>query len=132
MSSTSRSKELLAQIGEVRAIGTLLDPEGLALAASGVAITAVPEASKELRVLVVDGAPDLVRMGSDQLVGMVPRYREVLQAEIDPVLDQVSSVLAEAAMERCPSNRGTPRRSTRMTRPCKPPPRPRWPPLTTP
>ncbi len=90
------------------AIGTLLDPEGLAQAASGVAITAVPEAAKDLRVLVIDGAPDLVRMGSDQLVGMIPHYRQVLQAEIDPVLDQVSSVLAEAAMEKMAEQAGNP------------------------
>ncbi len=90
------------------AIGTLLDPVGLATAASGFAIGAVPEASAEVRTLVVDGAPELVGMGADELIGMIPGYRLQLQAEFDPVLDDVSKVLAEAAVAELARSGGDP------------------------
>ncbi len=80
------------------AIGTLLDPVGLAEAASGFAIGAVPGASAQVREMVVTGAPELVRLGSDKIVEMIPNYRIELQSEIDPVIDDVSGLLAEAAV----------------------------------
>lgn len=89
-------------------IGTFLDPEGLALAASGFAVDAVPAASQQVRALVVDGAPELARLGSDQIIAQIPVYREALQQEIDPVIDQVSTVLAEAAVEKMATQAGDP------------------------
>lgn len=89
-------------------VSTLLDPEGLALAASGFAIGAVPDAGKEVHKLVVEGAPDLVRLGSNEIIGMVPGYRLQLQAEIDPVLDEVCVVLANAAVKKLAEAGGDP------------------------
>ncbi len=90
------------------AVGTLVDPAGLAQAASGFAIGAVPEAGKQVRALVVDGAPELVRMGSDQILGMLPGYRLALQEEIDPVLEEVCLVLANTAVKELSEHAGDP------------------------
>ncbi len=90
------------------AISQLLDPTGLAQAASGFAIGAVPEAAKEVRALVVDGAPDLVRAGSDQIIAMVPGYRLMLQEEIDPVFHEVATVLASTAVTELATRAGDP------------------------
>ncbi|MSQ02606.1 MAG: hypothetical protein EXR71_12080 [Myxococcales bacterium] len=90
------------------AISELLDPTGLAHAASGFAIGAVPEAAQHVRVLVVDGAPDLVRAGSDQIIAMVPGYRLMLQEEIDPVFDEVAMVLATTAVKELSTHAGDP------------------------
>lgn len=90
------------------AVGTLLDPTGLAQAASGFAIGAVPDAGQQVRALVVDGAPDLVRMGSDQILGMVPGYRLALQEELDPVLEEVCVVLANTAVKELSEHAGDP------------------------
>lgn len=89
-------------------IGTFLDPEGLALAASGFAVDAVPAASQQVRALVVDGAPELARLGSDQVIAQIPGYRDALQQEIDPVIDQVATVLADAAVEKMATQAGDP------------------------
>ncbi len=89
-------------------VSTLLDPHGLALAASGFAIGAVPEASGEIRKLVIDGAPDLVRMGSDEILAMVPGYRVQLEGEITPVIDEVCTVVASAAVHKLATQAGSP------------------------
>lgn len=89
-------------------VSTLLDPNGLALAASGFAIGAVPEASGEIRKLVIDGAPDLVRMGSDEILGMVPGYRASLEQELYPVIDEVCAVVASAAVTKLKTQAGDP------------------------
>ncbi len=89
-------------------VSTLLDPEGLAMAASGFAIGAVPEASGEIRKLVIDGAPDLVRMGSDEILNMIPGYRAVLEDELGPVIDEVCAVMASAAVTKLTSEAGSP------------------------
>jgi len=88
------------------AVGTFLDPEGLALAASGFAVDAVPAASAQIRAVVVDGAPDLARTGSEAVIDQIPNYRQSLEAEIDPVIDQVSAVLAEAAVKKMATQTG--------------------------
>ena len=89
-------------------IGQFLDPEGLALAASGFAVDAVPAAAQEIRALVVDGAPDLARLGSQQVIDQIPNYRMALQLEIDPVIDQVCAVLADAAVAKMVTQTGDP------------------------
>jgi len=79
-------------------VNKLLDPEGLALAATGVAVEAVPEAANSLRTLVVDGAPDLARAASQSVVDMIPTYREVMEAELEPIIDEVAGILAQRAV----------------------------------
>ena len=75
---------------------------------SGFAIGAVPEASGEIRKLVIDGAPDLVRMGSDEILGMVPGYRASLEQELYPVIDEVCAVVASAAVTKLKTQAGDP------------------------
>lgn len=76
----------------------LLDPEGLALAASGMALDALPEASESLREVIVDGAPDIATAASQYLLDMLPTYREVMEDEMEPVIDEVSNILAVTAV----------------------------------
>ena len=89
-------------------VARMLDPAGLAEAATGFAIGAVPEAGAQVRTLVVDGAPDLVRMGSHQILEMIPDYRLALQQELDPVLDETCRVLAQAAVQELAERAGNP------------------------
>ncbi len=79
-------------------VNKIFDPEGLALAATGVAVEAVPEASQSLRTLVVGGAPTLAQSMSQSVVEMIPTYRQVMQAELDPIIDEVCSILANTAV----------------------------------
>jgi len=76
----------------------LLDPEGLALAASGMALDALPEASESLREVIVDGAPDIATAASQYLLDMLPTYREVMEDEMEPVIDEVANILAVTAV----------------------------------
>ncbi len=80
-------------------LSKMLDPEQVASAATGLAIEAVPTAGDSLRTLVVDGAPDLARAGSQSVIDLIPAYREVLEQELTPVVDEVSVVLAQTAMQ---------------------------------
>jgi hypothetical protein len=80
-------------------VNKVLDPEGIALAATGVAIDAVPEAAKNLRGLVVDGAPDLAKAASQSIVEMIPTYRQVMEDELAPIVDEVTSILANTAVD---------------------------------
>ena len=80
-------------------LSKLIDPEGLAEAATGLAIDAVPELGDTLHATVVDGAPDIARAASTSVIDMVPVYRQVLESELAPVVDEVSLVLAQAAVE---------------------------------
>ncbi len=89
-------------------MGTFLDPEGLALAAAGFAVDAVPAAAAQVRSVVVEGAPDLARTGSEKVIEQIPSYREALQQEIDPVIDQVCGVLADAAVKKMADQTGDP------------------------
>lgn len=82
------------------AIGMLLQPAGLAEAAAGAALEAAPALSANMRELVVDGAPNLAQAASSAAIDMVPAYRETLEAELQPVIDEVSSVIASAAMKK--------------------------------
>lgn len=82
------------------AIGTLLEPEGLAEAAAGAALQAAPSLTGNIRELVVDGAPNLAAAASMAAVDMVPTYRGVLEGELRPVIDEVSGVVAAAAISK--------------------------------
>jgi len=81
-------------------IGTLLQPVGLAEAAAGAALEAAPALSANLRELVVEGAPNLAGSASHAVVEMVPSYRVVLEEELRPVIDEVSGVVAGAAIKK--------------------------------
>lgn len=77
----------------------LLDPEGLAFAASGMALDALPDASQSLREVVVDGAPDIAQAASQSIIDMLPTYRQVMEDEMEPVIDEVSGILAVTAVQ---------------------------------
>ena len=79
-------------------VNKMLDPEGIAQAATGLAIDAVPAAGENLRLMVVDGAPDLARSGTQAVLNLVPVYREVLEQELSPVIDEVAAVLAQSVV----------------------------------
>ena len=79
-------------------LSKLIDPEGLALAATGLTLEAMPDASAALRGVVVDGAPDIAGAATQALVDMVPAYREVMEQELTPVVDEVTLVLAQATV----------------------------------
>jgi hypothetical protein len=81
-------------------ITRFLDPEELALAATGAAVEAAPGVEAQLRVLVVDGAPDIARSMSNAVVDAIPTYRQTLEEELKPVIDEVSVVLATTAVNR--------------------------------
>ncbi len=79
-------------------VSKVLDPEGIAMAATGVAVEAVPEAAGSLRTLVVDGAPDLAQAASQGIVDMIPTYRQVMEDELNPIIDEVTGILAQTAV----------------------------------
>ncbi len=81
-------------------VNRLSDPEELALAAAGAAMEATPVLGNHLRSVVVEGAPDLARLATTSVVDMIPAYREVAEAELSPLIDGVSEVLAQTAMSR--------------------------------
>lgn len=81
-------------------ISRFLDPEELALAATGAAVDAAPGVEAQLRTLVVDGAPDIARSMSNAVVDAIPTYRQTLEDELKPVIDEVCAVLATTAVNR--------------------------------
>ncbi|NOY24783.1 MAG: hypothetical protein GXP62_02830 [Oligoflexia bacterium] len=80
-------------------IKKIFDPEGIALAASGMAIGAVPNGAAALRTVVVDGAPDIARAASQAIIDMLPTYRQVMEDEMDPVIDEATGILAQTAVQ---------------------------------
>ena len=76
----------------------VMDPEGLAWAVSGMAMGAVPGASETLHEALVEGAPDIARMGGQAVVEMVPAYRQVLLDELSPIIEEISVILANTAV----------------------------------
>jgi hypothetical protein len=79
-------------------VAPFFEPEELALFATGAAIEAAPEVEAQLRDLMVESAPDIARSVSTAVVEAVPTYREVLEAELKPVMDEASMVMAGAAV----------------------------------
>ena len=79
-------------------VNALLDPEGIALAATGLAIEAVPQGGEYLQATIVDGAPDIARAASQGVLDMLPAYRSMLEEELAPVIDEVCSILASTAI----------------------------------
>jgi hypothetical protein len=81
------------------AIGTLLHPVGMAEAAAGAALEAAPALTSNMRELVVEGAPNLAQAASHAAVEMVPTYRQALEDELRPVVDEVSTIVATTAVQ---------------------------------
>jgi len=81
-------------------VNRMSEPKELALAAAGAAIEATPVIGTHLRTVVVDGAPDIARLASTSVVDMIPVYREAAEAELVPLIDEVSEVLAQTAMSQ--------------------------------
>ncbi len=79
-------------------VAPFFEPEELALFATGAAIEAAPEVEAQLRDLLVDSAPDIARTVSTAVVDSVPTYRQVLEAELKPVLGEATLVMAGAAV----------------------------------
>ena len=79
-------------------VNRLSDPEEVALAAAGAAMGATPVLGEHLRTVLVEGAPDIARLASSSVVDMIPAYRQVAEAELMPLVDQVSEVLATVAL----------------------------------
>ncbi len=79
-------------------VAPFFEPEELALFATGAAIEAAPEVEAQLRDLMVESAPDIARTVSTAVVDAVPTYRQVLEAELKPVMDEASLVMAGAAV----------------------------------
>lgn len=80
-------------------LNQFFEPDGLALAASGAAVEAAPAVEDRLRMLLVDGAPDIARSLSNSVVEAIPAYRAVAEDELKPVMDEVSSILATTAVD---------------------------------
>ena len=79
-------------------INKMSDPSELALAAAGAVLSATPVMGEHLRSVVVEGAPDIARLASSSAIDMIPAYRQVAEAELLPLIDEVSDVLATTAM----------------------------------
>jgi hypothetical protein len=80
-------------------VNELINPEGIALAATGLAVEAVPQGGEYLHTAIVDGAPDIARAASQGVLDMLPAYRAVLEEELAPVIDEVCSILAVTAVD---------------------------------
>ena len=79
-------------------LSILLNPEGMADAATGIAVDSIPEVSASLKTSLVEGAPAIANQASDAVVGLVPLYRQQLEGEIKPINDEVSVVLSDSAV----------------------------------
>jgi len=81
-------------------INLILDPEGLALTASGLVIEAVPGISEELEATLVDGAPDIARSVSQGIIDAIPTFRLYVEEQLGPVIDQTAEEMAAAAVTK--------------------------------
>ena len=80
-------------------LNILLDPEGMAEAATGVAVESIPEVSKSLTLSIKEGAPAIAQQTSGELLELVPMYRNQLEGEIKPVIDEVAAILADSSIQ---------------------------------
>jgi hypothetical protein len=88
-------------------ISILLDPEGMAEAATGVALESIPEVSESLSKTIIEGSPDMAKQASNAVVGLIPIYRQRLEQEIKPVVDEVTAILADSAVNSALSSSST-------------------------
>lgn len=85
-------------------ISMMLDPNGLALTASGLVVDHIPAAGESLRETLVDGAPNIARTVSDEIIGTLPSFRLYLEEQTGPVVDQVAQEMTEAAIANLSDN----------------------------
>ena len=76
----------------------LLDPEGLALTASGLAIESAPDIGEQLEATLVDGAPDIANWLSEQIVSAIPAFRVYIEEQVGPVVDETAAEMVGAAV----------------------------------
>lgn len=81
-------------------IKLILDPEGLALTASGLVIEATPDVGQELEATLVDGAPEIARYVSQSIVDAIPTFRLYLEEQLGPVVDKTAEEMAAAAVTK--------------------------------
>ncbi len=81
-------------------LGIVLQPTNLAEAAAGAALDAAPSVTAHMRELAVEGAPNLAAAASHAAIEMVPSYRAVLEDEMKPVIDEVSGIVAQTAIDK--------------------------------
>ncbi len=81
-------------------IKLILEPEGLALTASGLVIEATPGIGEELEATLVDGAPEIARYVSQSIVDAIPTFRVYVEEQLGPVVDQTAEEMAAAAVTK--------------------------------
>ena len=81
-------------------INLILDPEGLALTASGLVIEAMPGISAELEATLVDGAPEIARSVSQGIIDAIPTFRLYMEEQLGPVIDTTAEEMATAAVTK--------------------------------
>ena len=80
-------------------INILLDPEGMAEAATGVALENLPEVSQNLSESIKEAAPTVAQQTSAEIIEIVPIYRLQLEGEMKPIIDEVTGILADASIQ---------------------------------
>lgn len=81
-------------------IKLILEPEGLALTASGLVIEATPGIGAELEATLADGAPEIARYVSQSIVDAIPTFRVYVEEQLGPVVDQTAEEMAAAAVTK--------------------------------
>ena len=81
-------------------LAIIIDPEGMADAATGMAIDRIPVVSQKLQTAIQEAAPDLARTASDNVIEIIPMYRQRLESETKPIIDEVSGIIADAAIKQ--------------------------------
>jgi len=81
-------------------IKLLLDPEGLALTASGLVIEATPDVGAELEATLVDGAPEIAQSVSQSIIDAIPTFRMYVEEQLGPVIDETAKEMAIAAVNQ--------------------------------
>jgi len=80
-------------------LNVLMDPEGMAEAATGLAIENIPQISQNLSDSIKEAAPRVAQQTSSEILELVPMYRSNLEGEIKPIIDEVSAILAEVSVQ---------------------------------
>jgi hypothetical protein len=81
-------------------INLLLEPEGLALTASGLVQEATPQIGADLEATLVDGAPEIARSVSQSIVDAIPTFRVYVEEQLGPVIDTTAEEMAAAAVAK--------------------------------
>lgn len=76
----------------------LLDAEGLAYTATGLAVESAPDIRAQLEATLVDGAPDIAHWVSEQIVSAIPAFRLYIEEQVGPVVDGAATEMVDAAV----------------------------------